>query len=113
MLLKKRRMQKGGRQWRRHIGSIITLIFVSFFFASCTAYSPAYYPSYDILNPGTEVRANPFGFVVFDAELEHYVIIWDADAILKSDEEYTIVNMAFLLHYRELWDEVIKLRKEK
>jgi len=81
--------------------------------ASCTNYNPSLFPSYDVLAPGDEVTINPLGFVVFDIELEHYVIIWDADAILKSDEEYTIVNMAFLLHYRELWDEVIKLRKEK
>jgi len=93
------------------IGSIILLLFVSFFFVSCTGYNPSLFPSYDILNPGEEVRANPLGFVVFDAELEHYVIIWDTDIILKSGEEYTIINEAFLFHYRELWDEIKKLRK--
>jgi len=90
---------------------MITLLFVSFFIVNCAAYNPSVFPSYDVLNPGKEVKINPLGFVVFDATLEHYTIVWDTDVILKSDENYAIVNQAFMLHYRELWDEIIKLRK--
>jgi len=69
------------------------------------------YPSYDVLNPGEEVKINPLGFAIFDPTLEYYVISWDDNIILSSGEEYAIVNQAFMIHYRELWDEIIKLRK--
>jgi len=111
MRLKRKAMQRDVKRCLKLGGGIISLLFASFFFVNCAAYNPSVFPSYDVLNPGKEVRINPLGFAVFDPTLEYYVITWDADIILKSDENYAIVNQAFLFHYRELWDEIIKLRK--
>lgn len=58
--------------------------------SSCTAYNPALYPSYDVLNPGPEVRLNPLGF---------------------TDNGNVIVNPAFILWVDELQSEIRKLRK--
>ena len=58
---------------------------------ACHSYNPALYPSYDVLNPGPEVRMNP---VAFDK---------DGNAI---------VNQAFILWVYELKAEVKKLREE-
>ena len=110
MRLKRKAMQGSGRKWQRLGGGIITLLFVSFFFASCTAYNPSFFPSYNCLNPGVEVRANPLGFVIYDTELGAFIISWDAEFALDVTADYTIVNRAFMFHYRELWDEVKKLR---
>ncbi len=57
----------------------------------CHSYNPALYPSYDVLNPGPEVRANPLGF--------------DKDG-------NAVVNQAFILWVYELKQEIIKLRSE-
>jgi len=111
MRLKRKVMQGNVKRCLKLGGGIILLLFVSFFFVNCTAYNPSLFPTYDPLSPGKEVKINPLGFVVFDATLEHYIIVWDTDIILSSDENYAIVNQAFMIHYRELWDEIIKLRK--
>jgi len=111
MRLKRKAMQESVKNYLKLGGGIILLLFASFFIVNCTAYNPSVFPTYDPLNPGKEVKVNPLGFVVFDATLEHYTIVWDTDIILKSDEDYAIVNQAFMIHYRELWDEIIKLRK--
>ena len=110
MRLKRKAMQASGRKWRRLGSGIITLLFVSFFFASCTAYNPSVYPSYNCLNPGAEVKANPLGFVIYDTALGVFIISWDAEFAPDATVDYTIVNRAFMFHYRELWDEVKKLR---
>jgi hypothetical protein len=69
------------------------ILCVSFFFCnSCSRYNPSLYPSYDVLNPGPEVRLNPLGF--------------DKDGNI-------IVNEAFWLWVDELKQEIIKLRKAK
>jgi len=60
--------------------------------SECHSYNPALYPSYDVLNPGPEVRMNPLGF--------------DKDG-------NAIVNQAFLLWVYELKAEVKKLREIK
>ena len=59
---------------------------------SCSRYNPALYPSYDVLNPGPEVRKNPIAFT--------------ADGNL-------IVTPAFIQWVDELKQEIIKLRKGK
>ena len=72
----------------------MTLLLFALFFSieSCGGhYNPALYPSYDVLNPGPEVRLNPLGF--------------DKDG-------NAIVNPAFLLWVYELKAEVLKLRAE-
>ena len=64
---------------------------ISFGLVSCTGYNPSLFPSYDVLNPGPEVRMNPIGF--------------DADG-------HAIVNQAFILYVYELRQEVKRLRTE-
>ena len=110
MRLKRKAMQGSVRRWPRLGSGIITLLFVSFFFANCTAYNPSVFVSYDCLNPGVEVRANPLGFVIYDTTLGVFIISWDAEFAPDATVDYTIVNRAFMFHYRELWDEVKKLR---
>lgn len=58
----------------------------------CTQYNPALYPSYDVLNPGPEVRLNPLS--------------------VNPDGTF-VVNAAFLMWVDELKAEIIKLRKGK
>jgi len=58
--------------------------------ASCTQYDPALYPSYDVLVPGIEVLANPFG---------------------TTPDGYYKVNAEFLQWVQELQAEIVKLRK--
>jgi hypothetical protein len=69
------------------------MLCVSFFFlsSSCHSYNPALYPSYDVLNPGPEVRLNPLAF---------------------TPDGNLIVNQAFILWVEELKQEIIKLRKK-
>jgi len=57
---------------------------------SCTPYDPALYPSYDVLMPGPEVLANPFG---------------------TTPDGYYKVNAEFLQWVEELQAEIVKLRK--
>ena len=73
---------------------------------SCTGYDPSLYPGYDLLNPGPEVRKNPLGIV------ETGTTIFDDGKIIILQDNQFVVNQAYLTHYRELWDEVAKLRKE-
>lgn len=68
---------------------LICFLTISFGFTSCHNYDPALYPSYDVLNPGPEVRMNPLAF--------------DKDG-------NAIVNQAFILWVNELKAEVKKLR---
>jgi hypothetical protein len=59
--------------------------------ACSTAYNPNLYPSYDVLNPGEEVRKNPLAFTT-DGNL--------------------IVNKSFILWTYELKEEIKKLREQ-
>jgi len=111
MRLKRKAMQENVKNYSRLASGVILLLFASFFFVNCTAYSPAMYPSYDVLAPGREVTVNPVGFVLFDQTLGFYIVSWDASFEPETGLNYYVINSAFLLHYRELWDEVIKLRK--
>jgi hypothetical protein len=58
--------------------------------ASCAKYNPSLFPSYDVLNPGEEVRKNPLGF---------------------TTDGNIIVNAAFIQWVSELQAEIKKLRK--
>lgn len=68
------------------------ILFVLSFLAvnSCGHYNPSLYPSYDVLNPGPEVKLNPLGF---------------------TDDGNVIVNKAFILWVYELQSEIRKFRK--
>jgi len=70
--------------------SVLAVHFLAVAMASCTHYNPALYPSYDVLNPGPEVRLNPLS--------------------ATADGNY-VVNPAFIAWVEELKQEVIKLRK--
>jgi hypothetical protein len=59
---------------------------------SCVRYNPALFPSYDVLNPGPEVRLNPIGFTA---------------------DGNVIVNPQFIQWVDELKQEIIRLRKGK
>jgi len=59
---------------------------------NCVGYSPSLYPSYDVLNPGPEVRLNP---------------------LAVTEDGNFIVNEAFLMWTLELKEEIKKLRKQK
>lgn len=76
---------------------ILSIVFTFFLLslAGCTGYNPSLYPSYDILNPGEQVRVNPLSTF--------------PDPI--TGEQLFAVNSAFLLWVQELKDEVLKLRK--
>jgi len=72
--------------------AIVTLSLIFCLSFSChRGYNPALYPSYDVLNPGPEVRLNPLAF---------------------TDDGNLIVNQAFILWVEELKQEIIRLRKE-
>ena len=85
---------------------ICGLIFLSI--SACTKYNPALYPSYDVLNPGEEVKKNPCGTITFLPDGTHIASI---DHFVEAEEAYFLINAIFLQHYRELWEEVKKLRK--
>jgi len=86
-------MKVNAKPWRRLLGAGIVLLCASCFLISASChYNPTLYPSYDVLNPGPEVRLNPLSFTA------------DGNAV---------VNQAFILWVYELKAEVIKLRKLK
>ena len=58
---------------------------------SCAAYDPSLYPSYDVLNPGPEVKLNP---------------------IRVTEDGNFVVNEAFLMWVGELKNEIKKLRRQ-
>ena len=68
------------------------LLFVSICLSfSCTAYDPSLYPSYDVLNPGPEVKLNP---------------------LRVTDDGNFVVNEAFIFWVQELKIEIKKLRRK-
>jgi len=71
---------------------------------ACAPYDPTLYPSYDILNPGPEVRANPIAYVK-DGRVEDC----DHNEIYIADGY--VVNEAYMFWTQELFEEVEKLRK--
>ena len=72
--------------------TVFILTILVCFLADCSPYNPALYPSYDVLNPGSEVRKNPLGF---------------------TEDGNLIVSPEFIQWVDELKQEVIKLRKGK
>jgi hypothetical protein len=110
MRLKKKAMPGGVKNYSRLARSVTLLLFVSYFIVNCTGYNPAMYPSYEVLAPKDEVTVNPVGFIIFDPTLGFYIVSWDVGFEPKVGTDYFVINYAFMIHYRELWDEVIKLR---
>lgn len=82
----------------------VTLCLIS----QCTGYNPAFYPSYDVLNPGPEVRENPLGWIPAGTEIEIDIL----PGTLTVDEDCYVINKAFLMWTFELKEEVKKLRKQ-
>lgn len=74
-----------------------TLLLLAAIAISCVHYNPALYPSYDVLNPGPEVRKNPISITEDPT----------------SKESLFIVNSTFLQWVDELKREILKLRKGK
>jgi hypothetical protein len=73
----------------------IALILGALIFPACVSYNPSLYPSYDVLNPGPDVRKNPIS--ITEDPVTH--------------ESLFIVNTAFLQWVDELKQEILKLRK--
>ena len=76
---------------------------------ACHSYNPSLYPSYDVLNPGPEIRANPLGFVYQNPD-GTWRVEWAKD--VKPGDNLAVVNDAFTLWVYELKEEVKKLRAE-
>ena len=90
-----RKMSADVKRWQRRSGIVILIACVSFcslISGACSRYNPALFVSYDVLNPGPEVRLNPLAF---------------------TEDGNLIVNPAFMLWVLELKTEIIKLRKGK
>lgn len=79
---------------RKHLKTAIWLLTATLCLSSlsCRSYNPSLFPSYDVLNPGPEVRANPLRF---------------------TDDGNMVVNQAFMQWVGELQQEILKLRKGK
>ena len=74
---------------------------------SCTAYNPALYPGYDVLNPSAEVQKNPIAYIdVKDGEIVN--IEWVNESV--EDGKYNLINDAFFQWAYELKQEIKKLR---
>ena len=82
----------------------IVMIFGMFLnLSSCAPYDPTLYPSYDTLNPGPEVKANPIAYVE-DGRIEDQ----DHNEIYILDGY--VVNESYMLWVQELFEEVKRLR---
>ena len=79
---------------------------------ACHSYNPALYPSYDVLNPGPEVKANPLGWITVDPAMGAISVEWTSTAEPYKKDRLTVVNEAFTLWVYELKEEVKKLRAE-
>ncbi len=98
---------------RRLLAGGILALFAGFFFYSCPgSYNPSLYPSYDVLNPGPEVRVNPLGFTVLDPKTGSVSISWDKLADGRSKDGLFLVNKDFLQWVYELQAEIKKIRKK-
>lgn len=84
-------MQKKERSFATLLVIVMLLLCAVCYLTKCTAYNPSLYPSYDVLNPGPEVRKNPLGF---------------------TEDGNVIVNEAFMIWVYELKEEVKRLRKK-
>jgi hypothetical protein len=79
--------------------------------SACSRYNPALYPSYDVLNPGAEVRLNPYGMTVQPEPSAAVAITWDQTAPPNRDG-LLVVNVQFWQWTDELKQEVKRLRAE-
>ena len=73
----------------------------------CTKYNPSLFPSYDVLNPGEEVRKNPLAVAEITEEGELII----HEDVLVGPGVYFIVDKAFMMWVFELKEEIKKLRK--
>ena len=98
---------KNARPLKRLIRIAIVVFFVSYglTISSCSRYDPSLYPSYDVLNPGEEVRKNPVGWI------ENGKVVNDAGEEIFI-EKGVIVNEAFSQWVVELRKEIVRLRKK-
>jgi len=60
------------------------------------------------LNPGPEVRANPFGFVIWSKEDQAFVIEWRAGYIPDNTKKYVLIDRSMSLWIDELTEELKK-----
>ena len=91
---------------RRHTRNAILWLCVSFclLLSSCHSYNPSLFASFDVLNPGPEVRMNPIGSVGPDGRAV------DEKGRVLTDG--LVVNQAFILWVYELKAEIVKLREK-
>jgi hypothetical protein len=80
--------------------------------STCPQYNPSLFPSYDVLNPGPEVRINPLGFTIVDPATGAVSIKWESTAEGISKNNLAVINQAFILWVYELKQEVKKLKEE-
>ena len=78
---------------------------------SCTPYNPAFYPSYDVLNPGPEVRANPHGFVVWSEEDQAFIILWRPGREPDKAKEYIVIDKSMSQWIDDVAEELAKIEK--
>ena len=125
MRLKKKPTRKSGRNLTKlltncsksHLLKLLLLFVIFSISINCTGYNPAFYPSYDVLNPGPEVRKNPLAVITISASLiSEGLFEYDGEIVtdqqLQDGKAYLIVDEYFMAHYYELWNEVEKLRKD-
>jgi len=95
-------LKKEKNIWKIYAAVVISVIFC-LGHNTCTAYNPSLYPSYDVLNPGPEVAANPIAYInagkVEDRDHNEIHIV-----------DGYVVNEAFMMWAYELKEEVKKLR---
>lgn len=74
---------------------------------NCTAYNPAFYPSYDVLNPSDIVKENPIAYIdVKDGEIVN--VEWVNES--TKDGEYILVNEDFFQWAYDLKQAIKDLR---
>lgn len=75
---------------------------------ACTAYNPSFYPSYDVLNPGPEVRENPFGFVFWSEDEQVFIIEWKPGYLPDKTKKYILIDNLMSQWIDELTEELEK-----
>ena len=109
-------MRKDAKNSKKHVISWILLLFVSCgLIVSCTAYNPAFYPSYDVLKPGPEVEKNPIGHIEYNVETNEYTIVWgDKELVFvpSPDGRYVIIDSYMVQWVGEIIEWLEKLEKK-
>lgn len=89
------------------------LLFVTFglILNTCTPYNPALYPSYDVLNPGPEVRKNPVAWVYWSEEQQAFIVDFEDGFIPDKSKNYPVIDQFMSLWIDELTEEIKRLRR--